>query len=140
MPQKEINGWQIQPSVHPAIVALWDLFDRMPEVFGGSIDNFESARSYLDELHAGGKLESGTIDDVLSRLTKLERTHARPSIPKEILTRSEAMEYLCIADDKLFELTAPVGPIPCVRHGKRITYRIDDLREYATEQSREICA
>lgn len=137
---REINGWSVPPTVHPAVVALWDLFDRMPEVFGGSIDNFDAARGYLEELHAGGKLEGGTLDDVLARLTKIERSHVRPSVPKEILTRAEAMEYLCIADDKLCELTAPVGPISCVRHSKRITYRIEEPREYATEQSTAICA
>ncbi len=90
MSQREINGWKIQPSVHPSIVALWDLFDRMPEVFGGSIDNFESARSYLDELHAGGKLESGTLDEVLSRLDAM-KSNTRES---DVMREDEAAAYL----------------------------------------------
>jgi len=53
----------------------------------------------------------------------------------------EAAEALGICERTLYQLTAPRGPIPCVRIGrgkrKTVLYSVDVLREWVNQQSVE---
>lgn len=126
---KTIGDWPVYDGAHPAIVGLWAAYNECPEAFGNSFDEFvrlsESMRRVID----GAEVSEHSLDEVMNRLDHALRSVA-PSVPSELLTRAEAMDYLRVSDDKLFELTAPVGPIPCLREGKRLYYRLADLRSY----------
>ena len=47
-----------------------------------------------------------------------------------LLRPPEAAERLSICERKLWGLTAPRGPIPCVRIGRSVRYAPGDLAEY----------
>lgn len=46
----------------------------------------------------------------------------------------EASSALGISPRKLWELSAPRGPIPCSRIGARVLYRVADLDGFLVEQ------
>lgn len=50
--------------------------------------------------------------------------------------REAAFQLGGISTRHLWQLTAPRGPIPCVRLGKRVFYRLEDLEEF-TRQAAE---
>jgi len=64
-------------------------------------------------------------------LTPPERTES----PKLLLTPREAAETLSVCEKSLWSLTAPRGPIKCVRLGRSVRYSIEALREFINQQS-----
>lgn len=46
----------------------------------------------------------------------------------------DAAQMLAISERKLWEITSPRGPIPCVRLDKAVRYDIDDLRVWVDKQ------
>ena len=48
------------------------------------------------------------------------------AIPKRLITRTEAMQYLCISEHKLWELTRD-GHIPAIKIGRAVRYDVADL-------------
>lgn len=64
-------------------------------------------------------------------LTPPERTES----PKLLLTPREAAETLSVCEKSLWSLTAPRGPIKCVRLGRSVRYSIEALREFVAQQS-----
>jgi hypothetical protein len=60
-------------------------------------------------------------------------TVATESAPRILLTQREAAESLGICERSLWGLTAPRGPIPAVRLGKSVRYRIDALKHFAEQ-------
>jgi len=57
-----------------------------------------------------------------------------PALPKLLLTAPEAARALSISPRALWALTAPRGPIPCVRLGSRVLYSPDALRRFIDQQ------
>lgn len=51
----------------------------------------------------------------------------------QLLTPRQAAERLSISERKLWGLTAPRGPVPCVRIGRSVRYRAADLDGYAEQ-------
>ena len=47
-----------------------------------------------------------------------------------VLKTAEAAELLSISDRALWSLTAPRGPIPCVRLGRSVRYSLAALQRY----------
>lgn len=47
-----------------------------------------------------------------------------------LLSLREAAKRLGVSERHLWGLTAPRGPVPCVRFGGRVMYRPEDLRDY----------
>ena len=54
---------------------------------------------------------------------------------KLLLTPREAAEALSICEKSLWSLTAPRGPIKCVRLGRSVRYSPDALRAFVAQQS-----
>ena len=54
---------------------------------------------------------------------------------KLLLTPCEAAEALSICEKSLWSLTAPRGPIKCVRLGRSVRYSPDALRAFVAQQS-----
>ena len=52
-----------------------------------------------------------------------------------LLGAREAAEYLSIGQRKLWDMTAPRGPIPCVRIGTGVRYPIEGLDTFIAERS-----
>ena len=46
-----------------------------------------------------------------------------------------AADWLGVSDRTLWGLTAPRGPIPCVRVGNSVRYRLADLEAFAADQA-----
>lgn len=46
-----------------------------------------------------------------------------------LLSARAAAKYLSVGDRKLWEITAPRGPLAVVRFGKATRYRVEDLRD-----------
>jgi hypothetical protein len=53
---------------------------------------------------------------------------------KLLLSATDAAEALTISPRTLWSLTAPRGPIPCVRLGSRVLYSPEALRRWIDEQ------
>ncbi len=53
---------------------------------------------------------------------------------KLLLNAREAAELLGISPRKLWELTAPRGPIRCVRIGRAVRYSFATLEQWVAEQ------
>lgn len=53
---------------------------------------------------------------------------------QNLLTSEKASEYLAISERKLWGLTAPRGPLPCVKLGRSIRYKLKDLDAYINAQ------
>lgn len=49
---------------------------------------------------------------------------------EKLLKPSEAAQRLSISERKLWGLSAPRGPLPCVRIGRSVRYAPADLDEY----------
>lgn len=49
---------------------------------------------------------------------------------KLLLTTREAARALSLCERTLWSITAPRGPLPCVRIGGSVRYSPDDLRAY----------
>lgn len=59
----------------------------------------------------------------------------RPIVLAKLLAKvPEAAGALAISERKLWELTDPRGPIPCVRIGRSVRYDLRDLRTYIEGQ------
>jgi hypothetical protein len=56
------------------------------------------------------------------------------SITPILLTLRQAAESMGFSERKLWDLTAPRGPIQCVRIGRSVRYEPDTLKIYAKEQ------
>ncbi len=54
--------------------------------------------------------------------------HAPP--PTLLLRSCDAARALAISERSLWSLTAPCGPIPCVRLGRSVRYAPEDLAEF----------
>ena len=54
---------------------------------------------------------------------------------KLLLTPDEAAQQLSVCPKSLWSLTAPRGPIKCVRLGRSVRYSVDALREFIAQQS-----
>lgn len=52
-------------------------------------------------------------------------------VPRLMIPSRLAAEALGISERTLWDLTAPRGPIPCVRIGKAVRYRVAALEEFA---------
>jgi hypothetical protein len=50
-----------------------------------------------------------------------------PAVPKLLLSARDAAKSLSICEKSLWSMTAPRGPIPCVRVGVRVLYDPRDL-------------
>jgi excisionase family DNA binding protein len=50
--------------------------------------------------------------------------------PRLLLTALEAAQALRISERKLWDLTAPRGPIRVVRLGRSVRYPVDELRRW----------
>jgi len=55
--------------------------------------------------------------------------HSPASEPLAVSSR-EAARLLSVSQRTLWTLTAPRGPVPCVRVASRVLYRPGDLRAY----------
>lgn len=55
---------------------------------------------------------------------------------KLLLTPPEAAERLSISERKLWDLTAPRGPIPSVRIGRSVRYYLADLTAWIESERR----
>ena len=53
---------------------------------------------------------------------------------KLLITPREAAETLSVCEKTLWSLTAPRGPIRCVRLGRSVRYSVDALREFIAGQ------
>ena len=53
---------------------------------------------------------------------------------KLLVSARDAAETLSISERTLWGLTAPRGPIPCVRLGGRVLYSPEALRKWIAEQ------
>jgi hypothetical protein len=60
-----------------------------------------------------------------------------PTIPKLLLTAREAAAALSICGKTLFTMTAPRGPLRCIRIGKSVRYAVTDLQQFIAEAGRE---
>jgi hypothetical protein len=107
-------------------------FQRVPRgAFADGVKSYETLRRHFATIAESIELDAGgTLADVIQRLERVENAsrenHA--AVPREILTLAEAIEFLPVVSDKLFELTEPVGPILCRRDGKRLICLLADLR------------
>lgn len=54
---------------------------------------------------------------------------------KIALRPREAARMLSISERTLWGLTAPRGPIPCVRLSRGVLYSVDDLRQWLRDQA-----
>ncbi len=59
----------------------------------------------------------------------------RPPIPPGLLTQHDAAEYLSVSVGTLFNRTVPRGPIPVVRIGAAVRYRLADLEAFAASRA-----
>jgi predicted DNA-binding transcriptional regulator AlpA len=56
--------------------------------------------------------------------------------PKLLVSaRTAAEEILSISERKLWSLTSPRGPIPCVRIGKSVRYSVAALEAWVEQQT-----
>jgi excisionase family DNA binding protein len=62
-----------------------------------------------------------------------ELTQAAPT-PRLLLTPRQAAEALGFSERKLWSLTSPRGPIPCVRIGKSVRYSVAALEAWVEQQ------
>ena len=53
-----------------------------------------------------------------------------PPVLKLLLSARDAAKALSICEKTLWSLTAPRGPIPCVRLGRAVRFDLDDLRAF----------
>ena len=61
--------------------------------------------------------------------------HERNDSTKLLLTPREAAETLSVCEKSLWSLTAPRGPIRCVKLGRSVRYSVDALREFINQQA-----
>ena len=61
------------------------------------------------------------------------RPDAADGAPAVLLTIPQAARALNLSERKLRELTAPRGPVPAVRLGRMIRYRVETLRAFAAD-------
>lgn len=53
-----------------------------------------------------------------------------PPIRRLLLSVREAAKMLAISERTLWSITAPRGPLPCVRIGRSVRYDLRDLRAF----------
>jgi len=51
-------------------------------------------------------------------------------LERELLTVSEAAEFLCLSERTVWEITGPRGDLPAVRIGRSVRYSRTDLADY----------
>lgn len=61
-------------------------------------------------------------------------------LEKILLSTREAAYALGISQRQLFRLSAPNGPLPTVRVGRRVLYRKEDLEAFAKSAARQSTA
>lgn len=61
----------------------------------------------------------------------------KPAPPSLALRPKDAAKALGIGERLLWDLTAPRGPIPCVRLGNAVTYPIHLLEKWLAAQARQ---
>jgi len=54
-----------------------------------------------------------------------------------LLDAREAAKALSVCQKTLWSATAPRGPIPCVRIGKRVLYAVADLQRWIDKQTKD---
>ena len=59
-----------------------------------------------------------------------------PTTDRLLFTPRDAARTLAVSGRTLWAMTAPRGPIPCVRIGRSVRYYVDDLRGFI-ENKRE---
>lgn len=59
----------------------------------------------------------------------------RPGVRRELLSVTDAAECLGICARNVARLTAPHGPLPCVRMGRRVCYARGDLEAFIKAQT-----
>ena len=59
---------------------------------------------------------------------------SEPAAPPVLLTAPAAARALGVSERKLRYLTVPNGPLPVVRIGRMVRYRVATLREFAARQ------
>jgi predicted DNA-binding transcriptional regulator AlpA len=57
-----------------------------------------------------------------------------PTIAPLLLSAREAARALSICEKSLWTLTAPRGPIPCIRIGRSVRYSPTDLQSWIARQ------
>ena len=60
---------------------------------------------------------------------------AKDTREKLLLNKCEAAAQLSISVRKLWSITMPRGPIPCVKIGSRCLYPVEGLRRYVAENT-----
>ena len=58
----------------------------------------------------------------------------QPPVPRPVLSRRQAAEFLGISERLLWTLTAQ-GTVPHMRIGRRVLYPIDPLRRFVDDQT-----
>lgn len=65
-------------------------------------------------------------------------TNPKPSAPAPLAVDAKtAARMLSIGVRKLWDLSAPRGPIPCAKVGTRVLYRVADLDTWLLAESRK---
>jgi hypothetical protein len=64
----------------------------------------------------------------------------KPAPPFLALRPKDAAKALGIGERLLWDLTAPRGPIPCVRLGNAVTYPVHLLEKWLADQARQSLA
>ena len=78
------------------------------------------------------------------RVTRTERARKPPQTkpvvpanperdPAAVMTSRQAAKYLSVGERTMWKLTAPRGPIPSVRMGRVIRFRVKDLDDYLAQ-------
>ena len=65
---------------------------------------------------------------------------ADPPPVRVLLNPPEAAAALAMSERRLWDLTRPRGPIPSVRNGRRVLYRVAALERYAAALEESFCA
>jgi len=65
---------------------------------------------------------------------------ADPAVPQLALEPRDAAAALAVSLRTLWGLTAPRGPIPCVRVGRCVRYLPEDLREFLASARQKVGA
>lgn len=69
--------------------------------------------------------------------TTQQKSSTEPAAAEDklLLTSDEAARKLSICPKSLWSLTAPRGPISCIRLGRSVRYSLDALRNFIAQQS-----
>ncbi len=60
------------------------------------------------------------------------------STPKLLINTHEAAKLLSISEKKLWSMTAPRGPLPCVRMGRAVRYHPADIDNFVAAMTAKV--